>query len=129
MTLDQLSLLSDSPARKLSELEPPVRRRDPKSSREAAQRIAPKLSGQLLDVLGVLVMAGSDGASNRDIQIAVCGGHNPGHPAWNKVPTRTKQLWDEEVIERMRDEETGEWLMRRHPTANQAFLVYRVRQS
>lgn len=129
MTLDQLSLLDDASPRKLSELTPPVRRRDPESSREAARKVAPKLSGQLLDVLGVLVLAGVEGASNRDIQMAVCGGHNPGHPAWNKVPTRTKQLWDEEVIERMRDPETGDWLMRHHPTANQAFLVYRAKQT
>lgn len=124
---EQLSLL-DQPKRPLSKLKPPVRRRDPVSSREAAKRIAPKLSGQLLDVLGVIVLAGEEGASNREIQIAVCGGDNPGHPAWNKVPTRTKQLWDEEVIERMRDPETGEWMLREHPTGKQGFLVYRVRQ-
>lgn len=124
---DQLSLLEA--AGHLSELEPPVGRRDPASSRAAALRIAPKLSGQLLDVLGVVVMAGELGASNREIQMAVCGGHNPGHPAWNKVPTRTKQLWDEEVIERMRDPKTGEWAMRDHPTGKQGFLVYRVKQS
>lgn len=118
----QMSLLDT----KLSELTPPVRRRDPESSHQAARRIAPKLSGQLLDVLGAVVMAGPDGASNRDIQIAVCGGDNPGHPAWNKVPTRTKTLWDKGILERMRDPETGDWLVRDHPSGNQGFLVYRV---
>lgn len=125
---EQLSLLNQ-PRRPLSTLKPPVRRRDPVSSRDAAKRIAPKLSGQLLDVLGVVVWAGESGASNREIQLAVCDGDNPGHPAWNKVPTRTKQLWDEGVLERIADSETGEWLLREHPSGNQGFLVYRVKRS
>ena len=127
----QMNLLEQPPTKKrprrLSELKPPVRRRDPQSSRDAARRIAPKLSGQLLDVLAALIDGGADGVSNRDIQIAVCGGDNPGHPAWNKVATRTKQLWDEGVIDRMTDPATGDWLLRDHATSGQAFLCYRVK--
>lgn len=117
----QLTLLEP-----LSKLRPPVRRRGPASSKAAAKRVAPKLSGQLLDVLGAVILGGPDGMSNREIQIAVCGGYNPGHPAWNKVPTRTKTLWDRGVLERMKDPETGDWLLREHPTGKQAFLVYRI---
>jgi hypothetical protein len=111
----------------LSLLDAPVRRTDPQSSHTAAKRVKPKLSGQLLDVLAAVIATGADGASNREVQIAVCGGENPGHPAWNKVPTRTKTLWDKGVLERMRDPLTGDWLLRDHPSGNQGFLVYRVK--
>jgi len=112
----------------LSLLSPPVRRSDPESSRAAAKRVAPKLSGQLLDVLAAVAGAGPDGLSNREIQLQVCNGHNPGDPAWNKVPTRTKTLWDKKVLERMVDPLTGDWLLRSDPSAPKAqgFLVYRI---
>jgi len=112
----------------LSLLSPPVHQGDPESSRQAAKRVAPKLSGQLLDVLASVVAAGPDGLSNREIQLIVCGGNNPGDSAWNKVPTRTKTLWDKGVLERMIDPLTGDWLLRTDPSApkSQGFLVYRV---
>ncbi|MCI0542947.1 MAG: hypothetical protein L0Z49_00705 [Actinobacteria bacterium] len=117
------------PGRRLSELDPPVRRRDPASSKTAATLVKPKLSSQLLDVLGAVILGGADGMSNREIQVAVCGGVNPGHPAWNKVPTRTKQLWDQGVVERMTTADRRGWLLRSHPSApgKQGFLVYRVK--
>ena len=113
----------------LSLLDPPVHRDDPQSSHDAAASVKPKLSGQLLDVLGAVILGGPAGMSNREIQIAVCGGNNPGHPAWNKVATRTKTLWDRGVLDRLRNPETGDWLLRTHTTApdTQGFLVYRAR--
>lgn len=111
----------------LSLLEAPVHRGDPQSSRTAAKRV--KLHGQLLDVFGAVVLGGPAGMSNREIQLAVCGGNNPGHKAWNKVATRTKTLWDEGYLEKIVNPETGEWLLRSHWSApdHQGFLVYRVR--
>lgn len=113
----------------LSLLDPPVHRGDPASSRTAARHAKQVLSGQMLDVFGAVVLGGPAGMSNRDIQVAICDGFNPGHPAWNKVATRTKTLWDRGYLDRLVNPETGEWLLRSHETApdEQGFLVYRVR--
>ena len=81
----------------------PVHRDDPDSSREAAERVAPKVGSQLARVLREVGRGGEVGRSNRQVQIAVCGGFIPGHPAWNKIATRTRTLERMGLIELVRD--------------------------
>lgn len=102
----------------------PVHRDDPQSSREAAERVAPKVGTQLHDVFDAIVLFGEEGASNREIQIAVCKGNNPGHPLWNKTPTRCRTLERKGLIELVTDE--GEPVLREHWTGGR-FMVWRVR--
>ena len=101
----------------------PVHHDDPLSSREAADRIRPHVSGQLELVLGAVVLFGLAGASNREIQIAVCG-LDPGHPAWNKIPTRCRTLERKGLLELVTDE-AGEPVLREHSTGGR-FLVWRA---
>lgn len=102
----------------------PVRREGPESSREAAERVRPKVGSQLQQVLSAIFLAGPSGASNREIQVKVCGGYNPGHPLWNKVPTRCRTLEKRGFIELVRDVD-GEPLLLEHETGGR-FMVWRV---
>jgi len=103
----------------------PVHHEDPRSSWEAAQRVAPQVGTQLFAVWSAVVHAGADGLSNRQIQWQVCGGHNPGHPAWNKIPTRCRTLQRKGVFELVTED--GEPVLREHDGAR--FMVWRVRGS
>ena len=49
--------------------------------------------------------------SNRDIQMVVCDG-NPGHPLWNKVPTRCRTLETLGLVEQVTD--AGTPVLRSH---------------
>ncbi len=69
----------------------PVHSGDPASSREAAARAAPKVRSQMDAVFAAVVLNRVHGMSNRELQIWVCDS-NPGHPAWNKIPTRCRTL-------------------------------------
>ncbi len=69
----------------------PYRRSNPQSSVEASERVEPKVRGQLQKVLSAVVWGDFSGMSNREIQHVVCD-HNPGDPAWNKIPTRCRTL-------------------------------------
>lgn len=103
----------------------PVHRDDPESSREAADRVRPKVGGQLRDVLDVIETYGrDDGVSNRQIQIGVCGGYRPGDPLWNKVPTRCRTLERKGLIELVVDAD-GKPVLRSHSTGGR-FLVWRA---
>lgn len=104
----------------------PVHRLDPDSSREAAARVMPQIGSQLEAVFGAILVYGPDGASNREIQLIVCAGHNPGHPLWNKVPTRARTLERRGLIELVTDDD-GEPFLRPHwSSPGQRFLVWRV---
>jgi hypothetical protein len=104
---EQLSLLA------------PVHRNDPASSREAAARV--NAGSQLAAVLAAL--SSVPDASNRDLQVMVCGGFNPGHPSWNKIATRTRTLERRGLIELVTD--AGEPVLREHPSGGR-FLVWRA---
>lgn len=69
---------------------PPVHRADPYSSRQAAAKAAPKTPNQTRLALAVIVDAGPDGITTREIQRRLW--ETPAHPAWNKVPTRCLDL-------------------------------------
>jgi hypothetical protein len=101
----------------------PVHRDDPASSHEAAERVRPKVGSQLQQVLTAVLLAGPSGASNREIQIKVCGGYNPGHPAWNKIPTRCRTLERRGLLELVLDD--GEPLLLEHETGGR-FMVWRL---
>ncbi len=101
----------------------PVHTGDPDSSREAAARVAPKVGSQLDAVLGAVV-GWLGGMSNREIQIAVCNGFNPGHPLWNKCATRTRTLERMDLIVLVRDAD-GEPVLREHWTGGR-FLTWRA---
>ena len=108
----------------MSLLEPPVHRNDPLSSREAADRVRPSLAGQFRKVFGAVLLGGPEPMSNRDIQIAVCGGHNPGHPLWNKIPTRCRTLERKGLIELVLDAD-GEPVLTEHWSGGR-YLTWRV---
>ncbi len=99
----------------------PYRRSNPQSSVEASERVAPKVRGQLLDVLGAVTFGGSDGVSNREIQHVVCN-HNPGDPAWNKIPTRCRTL-ERMGLLRLVVDAAGEPDLRAHPDGGR-FLTW-----
>ncbi len=100
----------------------PVHSGDPDSSREAAARVAPKVGSQLDAVLAAVELRFA-GMSNRDIQILVCH-NNPGHPAWNKIPTRCRTLERMGLIELVRDAD-GEPVLREHADGGR-FLTWRA---
>jgi len=119
----------------------PVHHDDPDSSREAAERVTPKVGTQLAAVLDafssssgqagqagfVMTMPGllfAWALSNREIQLVVCGGHNPGHPMWNKIATRTRTLERMGLIELIVDID-GKPLLREHRDGGR-FLLWRV---
>ncbi len=101
----------------------PVHSGDPASSREAAERVAPKVGSQLDAVLAAVEMGGFGGMSNRQIQILVCR-NNPGHPAWNKIPTRCRTLERMGLIVLVRDDD-GEPVLREHRDGGR-FLTWRA---
>ena len=101
----------------------PVHSGDPDSSREAAARVFPKIGSQLSKVLTTVFLHGQSGMSNRDIQIAVCR-NNPGHPAWNKIPTRCRTLERMGLIELVVDAD-GEPILREHLDGGR-FLTWRT---
>ena len=110
MTVTQLSLI-------------PVHSNDPESSREAAARVAPKVGSQLYRVLGAVVSGGAMGMSNRVIQIVVCR-NSPGHPTWNKIPTRCRTLERMGLIELVVDDD-GDPVLREHSDGGR-FLTWRA---
>jgi hypothetical protein len=83
-----------------------------------------KVKGQLELVLGAIVVGGPGGMSNREIQIAVCGGYNPGDPLWNKVPTRCRTLERKGYIDLVVDAD-GDPVLREHWSGGR-FLVWRA---
>ena len=103
----------------------PVHSGDPDSSREAAARVAPKVGSQLDSVLGAVVVGGfwRHSMSNREIQIVVCR-NDPGHPAWNKIPTRCRTLERMGLIELVLDAD-GEPVLREHRDGGR-FLTWRA---
>jgi hypothetical protein len=103
----------------------PVHHDDPLSSYEAAQRVAPAVGTQLYQVYMAAAHAGAEGISNREIQVQVCG-NNPGHPAWNKIPTRCRTLERQGILELVTED--GEPVLREHWTGGR-FLVWRIRDS
>jgi hypothetical protein len=103
----------------------PVHRDDPASSRDAADRVRPRVGSQLQQVLAAIFIAGPDGASNREIQVRVANGHHPGHPAWNKVPTRCRTLEKRGMIEMVTDDKLAP-VLREHSSGGR-FLVWRVK--
>ena len=98
----------------------PVHTLDPASSREAAGKV--KAGSQLHRVLGAIVLGGPEGVSNRDIQMVVCDG-NPGHPLWNKVPTRCRTLETLGLVEQVTA--AGTPVLRSHSSGGR-FLVWRA---
>ena len=100
----------------------PVHRDDPESSREAAVRVTPKVGTQLQRVLSAVFLNGPSGLSNREIQLVVCGA-NPGHPAWNKIPTRCRTLQRMGLLELVLKD--GEPHLREHSDGGR-FLTWRV---
>ncbi len=97
----------------------PYRLFDPQSSVEASERVAPKVRGQLADVLEAVTLGGS--MSNREIQHVVCD-HNPGDPAWNKIPTRCRTL-ERMGLLRLVVDAAGEPDLRTHPDGGR-FLTW-----
>ena len=100
----------------------PVHCDDPESSREAAVRVTPKVGTQLSRVLSVVFFSGPEGLSNREIQLVVCGS-NPGHPAWNKIPTRCRTLQRMGLLELVLED--GQPVLREHPGGGR-LLTWRV---
>ncbi len=101
----------------------PVHSGDPDSSREAAARVRPKVRSQLDAVFAAVVLNRVHGMSNRELQIWVCDS-NPGHPAWNKIATRTRTLERMGLIELVCDAD-GEPVLREHRDGGR-FLTWRA---
>ncbi len=99
----------------------PYRRSNPQSSVEASERVAPKVGSQLHQVLSIVLVGHSSGMSNRDIQHIACD-HNPGDPAWNKIPTRCRTLERMGLLRLVVDAD-GEPDLRTHPDGGR-FLTW-----
>jgi hypothetical protein len=75
--------------------DPPVHRLAHRSELRAAQRAVGSARSQKRLILELIVTAGEEGISNRELQLAL---FSPSVPAWNKVPTRTKALRDDGLV-------------------------------
>lgn len=102
----------------LIEDDPPVHRDDPHSSRQAAAKARKSAPTQSRLALEVIVAAGPDGVTTREIQRRLW--ETPAHPAWNKVPTRCLSLQRAGLVRREEGTRTTG-----HPDdGDQTFLVY-----
>ena len=101
----------------------PVHHDDPESSREAAERVMPKVGSQLYELLWWLTASGPAGRSNRELQILLYGTEKTNPTAWNKIPTRTRILERMGLIELVTED--GKPLLRKHRDGGR-FLTWRV---
>jgi len=102
----------------------PVHRDDPESSREAAERVTPKVGSQLYELLWWLTASGTGGRSNRELQILLYGEEANSPSPWNKIPSRTRTLERMGLIKLVLDID-GKPLLRKHHNGGR-FLLWRV---